>query len=69
MAYTNRVCNYFIMKHYRFFTTAISIGFASTVHKSFKECFKIAPFGVIQAMIDTCWCSIFRFWNNVTVLL
>ena len=31
--------NYFILKRYRFLTTAIFIGFASTVHKSFKIMF------------------------------
>ena len=30
---------------------------------------KIALFGVIQAIIDAYWCSVFRFWNNVSVLL
>ena len=40
--------NYFTLKRYRFLTTVIFIGSASTVHKSFK----IAPFGVIQAMRD-----------------
>ena len=39
MAYTIRVCYYFILKRYRFLTTAIFIGFASTVHKSFKIMF------------------------------
>ena len=28
--------NYFILKRFRFLTTEIFIGFASTVHKSFK---------------------------------
>ena len=31
--------NYFILKHYRFMTTAIFIGSASTVRKSFKIMF------------------------------
>ena len=34
--------NYFILKHYRFLTTAIFICSASTVHKSFK-------------VVDSCW--------------
>ena len=43
--------NYFILKHYRFLTTASFIGSALIVHKSFKIIFKIVHFGVIQAMI------------------
>ena len=35
---------YFIMKRYRFLTTAIFIGFASTVHKSFKIMFQNCAF-------------------------
>ena len=31
--------NCYILKHYRFLTTAIFIGSASTVHKSFKIMF------------------------------
>ena len=41
--------NYFILKRYRFLTTTIFIGSASTIHKSFKIMFKIVLFGVIQA--------------------
>ena len=37
MANTVRVPLLFILKLYRFFTTAIFIGSASTVHKSFKN--------------------------------
>ena len=31
--------NYFILERYRFLTTVIYIGFASTIHKSFKIMF------------------------------
>ena len=36
--------NYFILRRYRFFTTAIFIGSASTIHKSFKIMFSNCAF-------------------------
>ena len=60
--------NYFTLKRYRLLTTSNFIGSASTVHKSSKM-FYIALFSVIQAMIDAYWCSVFRFWYNISVLL
>ena len=39
MAYTIGFRNYFILKRYRFLTTAIFIGSALTVHKLFKIMF------------------------------
>ena len=60
---------YFILKRDRFLTTAIFTGSASTAHNSFKKCFKISHFGVIQAMIHAYQCCVFRFWNKVLFLL
>ena len=53
----------------RVFSTAIFTGSALTVHKSFKMMFRIALFGVIQAMIDAYQCCVCRFWNMVLLLL
>ena len=60
---------YFILKRYRFLTTAIFIASASTVHNSFKIMFKISHFGVIHAMIHAYQCCVFRFWNKILFLL
>ena len=60
---------YFISKRDRFLTTAIFTGSDSTVHNSLKLMFNVSPFGVIQAMIDAYWCSVFHFCNNALVLL
>ena len=62
--------NYFILKHYRFFYCSDFYWLCFSQYIShLKQCFNITLFGVIHAMIDAYCCSIFRFWNNVLVLL